>query len=59
MISIALLVSTVVSSIGWLSNQVASMALVKYMKDKGYTPPSDEEVKAYASYSVKKLLHIK
>lgn len=58
MVSIALLVTTMASSIGWLSCRVASGALVKYMKDKGYLFPSEKETKAYCTYALKKLLHI-
>lgn len=51
--------TTIVSSVGWLCYWVASAALTKYIKDKGYAPPSDEEMKACCSYVLKKLLHVK
>lgn len=59
MIIIFLLVTTVVSLIGWLSHWVGTAALAKYMMDKGYTPPSDGEMKACCSYVWRKLLHLR
>ena len=46
-------------AIKWLSCWVGNAALVKYMLDKGYTPPSDEEMKACCMYAWEKVLHIK
>ncbi len=50
--------TTIVSSIGWLCYWVGSAALAKYMIDKGYTPPSDDEMRECSAYVLKKLLHI-
>lgn len=50
--------TTIISSIGWLCYWVGSAALAKYMTDKGYTPPSDDEMRACSAYVLKKLLHI-
>lgn len=58
MVTVFLLTTTVVSSIGWLSYWVGSAALAKYMMDKGYPTPSDEEMKECCSYVWRKLLHI-
>ena len=58
MITTLLLATTVVSSIGWLSYWVGTAALVNYMKAKGYTLPSDEELKECNTYVLKKILHI-
>lgn len=58
MITRLLFMTTVVSACGWLVSWVASAALAKYIKDKGYTPPSDEEMKACCTYVWKKLLKI-
>ncbi len=59
MVLVFLFVTTIISSIGWLCCWVASATLVKYIKDRSYTPPSDKEMKECCSYVLKKLLHIK
>lgn len=51
--------TSVISTLGWLNCQVGVAALVKYMADKSYTPPSDVEIKACCYYVWKKLLHIR
>ncbi len=43
----------------WLLCRVGTMALVKYLMDKGYDPPSDEELHTCTLYAWKKLLHIR
>ena len=43
---------------GWLTYWVGVAALAKYMSDKGYKPPSDDEIKACSVYVWKKLLHL-
>lgn len=56
---IVLALITVISMLGWINCWVGAAALVKYMADRSYTPPSDEEIKAYCSYVWKKLIHIR
>ncbi len=51
-------ITTIVSLIGMFCFWVGSAALAKYISDKGYTPPSDEEMKACCTYVLKKALHI-
>jgi hypothetical protein len=51
-----LFITTVICAVGWLNRWVSCAALVKYILDKGYTPPSDEETKACAEYVWNKLL---
>lgn len=58
MITAFFVLTTIISSIGWLCYWVGSAALAKYMMDKGYTPPSDEEMKACSTYVLKRILHI-
>lgn len=58
MIVAILIAIAVISMFGWLNYWVGSAALAKYMADKGYTPPSDEEMAACCSYVWKKLFHI-
>lgn len=58
MITVFFIMTTIVSSFGWLCHSVGSAALVKHMKDKGYTLPSDEELKECNAYVLKKILHI-
>lgn len=58
MLAAFFLVTTLISACGWLCHWVGSAALAKYMSDKGYMPPSDEEMKVCCAYVWKKLLHI-
>ena len=51
--------TTVICGIGWLVYWAGTAALIKYMMDKGYKTPSDEEMKECVQYAWKKLLHIK
>ncbi len=50
--------TTIISSVGWLCYWIGSAALAKYITDKGYKPPSDEELKACCIYVIKKKFHI-
>ena len=59
MLTWILLASTVVCAIGYLKYCVATRALVKYMQDKNYTPPSDAETVACAKWVVLRMLGIK
>lgn len=43
MLAIVFGATTVICAVGWLVRWVACAALAKYMIDKGYTPPTDEE----------------
>ena len=58
MLAVVFFVTTVICGIGWLTYWVGAAALAKYLMDKGYKPPSDEEMKACTMYVWKKLLHI-
>ena len=58
MLTWILLATTVVCAIGYLKYCVATRALVKYMQDKNYTPPSDAETTACTAWVVKKMLRI-
>lgn len=58
MVIAILAITTIISTLGFLVYWAGSAALVKYMVEKGYTPPSDEEMKACCAYVWKKLLHI-
>lgn len=59
MLTIFFIVTTIISSIGWICYLIGSAALAKYMIDKGDKPPSQEEMKACCDYVIKKVLHIK
>ena len=37
--------TTIICALGWVVCWTSTAALVKYMHDKGYTPPSSEETK--------------
>lgn len=58
MTTIFFISTTVVCGVGWLLYWVSTASLAKYMMDKGYKPPSDEEMKKCSLYVWKKLLHI-
>lgn len=58
MLTVILFITTIICAFGWLICRVTTMALIKYLSDKGYTPPSDEETKACCKYALRKLLHI-
>ena len=59
MLTVFFLLTTFICGLGWLVCWVGSAALAKYILDKGYKPPSDEEMKACSMYVWKKLLRIK
>lgn len=44
MLTLFLFIALIICAIGWLLYWVGAAALAKYMMDKGYTPPSDEEM---------------
>lgn len=54
--TVILLCVAFICALGWLNSWVARAALAKYILDKGYTPPSDEEARACATYVWSKLL---
>lgn len=58
MITVFFGLTTLVAVTGWLLHSIAMEVLVKYMKDKGCTPPSDEETKKYFIYVLKRRFHI-
>lgn len=43
---IVLVIAVVVCAIGWISSNIAVGALVQYIAEKGYTPPTPEELRA-------------
>lgn len=54
--TVALGIGVLVCALGWLNQWVACAALAKYMMDKEYETPSDEEAKRCAAYVWNKLL---
>lgn len=46
MLTAFFVVTTAVCAIGWLVTRIAANALVLYIKEKGYMPPSEDETKA-------------
>ena len=46
-IAIGLLtISTAVCAVGWISNNIAARAFLRYLCEKGYTLPTKEELRA-------------
>lgn len=56
---VILAILAAVCALQWLICRVGTMALVKYLMDKGYDPPSNEELHSCTMYVWKKLLHIR
>lgn len=46
MITFIFMVSTAVCAMEWLGNYLAAGAFAHYIKKRGYTPPSREEIRA-------------
>lgn len=59
MIAVFLAGTTAICGAGWLICWVASAALAKYMTDKGYKLPSNNEMKNCCNYVWEHLFHIK
>lgn len=59
MLTVILVISTAVCAYGWVKNSIGLAALAKYIIDKDYTLPTEEESKACAMYAWKKMLHLK
>lgn len=55
MLTTILAITTGICAIGWLTRWVACASLVKFMFDKGYTPPTPEESKACCRYVLENL----
>lgn len=51
-----LIFTNIICALGWVNSWVARASLAKYILDKNYTPPSDEEARACAAYVWSKLL---
>ena len=44
-----------ICAVGWLKWRISALALIHYMKTKGYAAPSDAEIQESTGYVVKKL----
>lgn len=54
MVALFFAVSTVICATMWLASTLGADALVLYMKEKGYTLPTKEEVRAYVKKATRK-----
>lgn len=54
-----LVVLLLVCALGWLNQYVSTAALIMCILEKGYTPPSEAEMKACAAEVWKRVLKIK
>lgn len=54
MITLFFAVLAGICGIQWLGNNIAAGALVLYMKEKGYVPPTQEETRACIKKVVRK-----
>lgn len=47
--------TTVICAFGWLTKHISCMAVIYYMKTKGYKLPNDEEIRECTLETVKHL----
>ena len=59
MLTVALFAASAICAIGWLNRYVCCVALVLYMKQKNYTPPSDAEMRACSEETIRNLLKLR
>ena len=55
MLIIALLIVVVVGALGWITANIAIFAFDEYLREKGYTPPTSEEVDACVKKAIQRL----
>lgn len=48
------LITTLICGFRWLTNSIATETLIYYIKKKGYTPPTDKELKEYTRLIAKR-----
>ena len=53
--TLALFVTTTICAAGWLVKHISCMAIIYYMKIKGYKLPNDEEIRECTLEAVKHL----
>lgn len=53
--TIFFVLTTVVCAFGWFISRIASIALVRYIKVKGYEPPTAEETKECTRWAAKRV----
>lgn len=54
--TVVFIATTVICAAGWLIKHVSCMAVIYYMKTKGYKLPNDEEIEECTREAVKHLL---
>ena len=59
MIAVVFAIIAVMCGIGWLKNAVGIRALLLYMLEKKYTPPTEEELKACCNVAVRRMFGLK
>ena len=52
MITLLFAILSGICAIQWLGNNLATGALVLYMAEKGYTPPTQKELRAYIKKAI-------
>lgn len=55
MLTAIFMITTIVCAIGWLKRYISTLALLYYIEKKGYTYPSDSEIKECTQWVVNKL----
>lgn len=43
----------VACAIGWFFSQISFKTILYYMREKGYAPPTDAEIKTYTAKAIK------
>lgn len=51
-------ITTIISIIGWVTSYIAAKALMYYIKESGYRPPTKEEIKDCTRYAARHTLGI-
>lgn len=53
--TIFLVLTTVICGFGWFTSYISAKALVRYMKTKGYAPPTAEETRECVRWAAKEM----
>ncbi len=59
MTTLVLLFATILCALNWLACKAEATGMIRYMRQKGYRPPSERETKEYINEVVSEWLHRK
>ena len=55
LLTIALLIAIAVGALGWITASIIIFTFDEYLREKGYTPPTSEEMEACAKKAAKRV----